>query len=173
MVTTPADLSAFMIKLPPTDHVRVAEFAHGGPDLDENRLGGVRTHYESVTGRRPLITLHQARLGETAFGDEDLNGVWCGRPPLFAAAEDAHGALGVFHRALMGHGLLYVDPAHPHWRVLGAPDDVLDALGATGFSFVRVRPEPDHPGVLAVKKLRCCEDGSPLYDRQAVLRSTP
>ncbi|QKW30104.1 hypothetical protein HUT11_31240 [Streptomyces seoulensis] len=63
--------------------------------------------------------------------------------------------------------------AHPHWRVLGAPDDVLDALGATGFSFVRVRPEPDHPGVLAVKKLRCCEDGSPLYDRQAVLRSTP
>ncbi|ANP49534.1 hypothetical protein J2Z21_006015 [Streptomyces griseochromogenes] len=170
MVTTPTVLSDFMIKLPPTAHVRVAEFTHGSPDLDAARLTATPTHYEHVTGHRPTITLHHAELGATPFGDEALNGIWCARPPVFTSPEDALGALRVFHRSLMGHGLLCLDAGHPDWQGIGTADDVLTALGETGFSFVRVRDEQGHRRVLAVKKLRCCESGRPFHDRRTVLR---
>ncbi|MFJ6384883.1 hypothetical protein ACIQI7_33345 [Kitasatospora sp. NPDC092039] len=169
---TPVDeavLRAFMGTLPPTPHIRVAEFTPGRPELDTARLEGMETIYAKVTGRRPVITLDQARPDPSAFGDGVLNGIWCGREEPFSAPKEALTTLNGYCRTLIPHGALHLEMGRPRWESGDTADEFLGILAATGFHPERVECEPARIRVLAIRKWRCCADGPRrLYDTHAV-----
>ncbi|MFE7589146.1 hypothetical protein ACFU6K_07065 [Kitasatospora sp. NPDC057512] len=165
-------LRAFMGILPPTPHIRVAEFTRGRPELDTGRLEDMETIYARVTGQRPSIALDHPRPDAAAdeeYGEGVLNGIWCGRAQPFPTPEDALAVLHGYCRALIPHGALHLDTDRPRWERGDTAEELLGLLAATGFHPKRVECEPARVRVLAIRKWRCCADGPrPLYDTHAV-----